>query len=423
MRCIAVSLALGCIAMVALPQSPPARGDAPEAVAVASLENSAKAPADAVHGISQALYDGAASSGRFDMRGGGPLAVQPALTNDITLSALDAAKGANASEVIVGDLVKFASGNIAYKLTLFRVQPVQVIRSQFFTQSFAPNDYRSLTSKFSTDIAALSAPRSGTGTIYSLVGGVHADLGLVEGFHLGQRFNVLRNGQKTAEAEIAQISDGDALVSIGNITNGYQPAVGDRLVSQDPVSQSVAGAGSGTASGGSGFTVIGIILGAAAAILGLSSHGTAPAQLCGTGCSPAPSTTPGAFTVGCVHDGLNPPNFTCNFSKPVQGASTFNFGDLTTISVTIFISGIQQGPAQTLSQFAGGTALFDVTGTVLTFRSANSLSPGVTTVDIAFSNAILATDSTALTPFTYQPTFSVARRTLSVPAGPRIPIH
>lgn len=412
--------------MVALPQSTPARGDSSQALAVSTLENSANAPADAVRNLSQALYDGAASSGRFEMRGVGPLAVKPALTGDIMLSALGAASGAQAGQVIIGDLVKYQSGRISYRLQLYRVHPVQAMRSQFFTQSFTPNDYRSLVSKFSSDVATLEAPRSGVGTIWSMEGGLHADLGLIEGFHLGQRFNVVRNGQKTAEAEISKISDQDAIVVISNTSGGYKPAIGDRLISQDPVSQDVGGAAAGpvpgSGGGNGGFTVVGVILGAAAAILGLSNHSKAPTIVCGVGCSPAPTASGGSFSVGCVHDTSNPPNFTCTFTKAVQNASTFNFGNLSTIFVTTFVSGVQQGPTQTMAQFSGNSQLFDVSGRVLTFRPPIGFVSG-TTVNITFTSQILATDSTPLTTITYSPTFSVARHPLSIPAGPRIPIH
>src|SRR4029077_12324543 len=149
--------------------------------------------------------------------------------------AIEAAAKVGADQVVVGNVVQSDGGKIYYSLSIYRVTDVALVRSQIFSQGFPPTDARSMSAAFGSNLATLEAPRTAEGTIYDIVNGeLHADLGAAEGFKLGQRFNVLRAGQKVGEASIAKITDDFAVVTIANSTAGYQPAIGARFVGLEP---------------------------------------------------------------------------------------------------------------------------------------------------------------------------------------------
>src|SRR5450755_456436 len=290
---VSITTGLALIAAVSAPSALPARGDAPLRLAVTTFQNQAAAPASAVNAMSAALYQSISSSSAYTATGGGPLPIKQDLVGGSFGPALDAAAKAGADEVVVGNIVQFANGQAYYSLSVYRVGSVMLVRTQVFTQSY-PSDARAMAAAFASNIATLEAPRTPVGTIYSTYNGeLDADLGSAEGFSLGQRFNVLRDGQKVAEADITRISGSYAVVSIVNAFAGYKAAIGDRLVGLNAQPAVLTP----PSNGGSGFNPLYILLTAGIALLALG-HGGNPAAA-----NPQPTSTGsgGLFTVGSIN--------------------------------------------------------------------------------------------------------------------------
>jgi hypothetical protein len=364
--------------------------------------------------VGQAIYDGAVASGRYDVKGGGPLKIQLASDGDALAAALSAGSKAEADQVLITDVLKVANGKILYRMTIYKINPMTFGRSQVFQQPFPPSDPRVFSSQFGSDLAALEAPRTNTGTIYAVeASGVYTDTGSANGFHLGQRFNVVRGGKKVAEAQIAGITDVNATIEILNPTPSYRPEVGDLLISQEP-GPAIPVDNAMVKSGGNGaLDIIALLIGAGAALLAIGHHGN-PAPLdcppptpSGSTCvSPSPTGTGvGTFTVveTSVGGSLNQPTFTFTFSKPVQGAAGFNFTNTNQAYVLDQVPPNPAGPPGPISGFggAGASASFDSTGTIMSINVSSALPVGHVYF-INFAASILATDSTALTPASFR---------------------
>jgi hypothetical protein len=404
-RVLAVFTALACIAVAVMPMAGPARGAGSVSLVVVTPENTGHASDAILSQVAQAMYDGVVGTGRYDVRGSGPVKVQPSNDGDVLTAALSAGSHAGAQQVLVSDIIQVGDGKVVYRMSIYHVDPVVFGRSQVFQQHYPPSDPHVFASQFGTDLAALEAPRTPTGTIYQVTGGILADTGSSTGFHLGQRFNVVRDGKKVAEAQIAQISDAYATMNIVNPSAGYQPQVGDLLISQEP-GPAIPPATGGGGGGNSALTVIGLLVGVGAALLAIGHHGTPATVLCpgptpsGPSCvSPTPSGGGGSFTV--IESSLTgaplTPTLQFTFSKPVLNAASFNFGDVTTLNVQA-----QPPPPSTLqpqmplNTFGGASGSFDATGTVMTVAVQGSLTAGFAYF-INFLPSITATDGTPLT--------------------------
>jgi hypothetical protein len=404
-RALAVFTAVACIAVAVMPMPRPARGAGSVSLIVVAPENSGHVSAAVLSQVAQAIYDGVVATGRYDVRGGGPVKVQPSNDGDVLAAAIAAGSHAGVQQVLVSDVIQVGDGKILYRMSTYHVDPMVFGRSQVFQQHFPPSDPHVFASQFGTDLAALEAPRTPTATIYQVTGGILADTGSSVGFHLGQRFNVVRGGKKVAEAQIAQISDDYGTMEILNPSPGFQPQVGDLLISQEP-GPAIPPATGGGGGGNSALSVIGLLVGVGAALLAIG-HGGGPATVLCPGPTPSgPScTTPtpsggGGFTV--ITSSLNNsnplvPTFQFTFSKPVLNAATFNFGDITTLYVQA-----QPPPPSTLqppmplTTLGGALGSFDATGTVMTVTVTGSLTAGFAYF-INFTNLITATDGSSLT--------------------------
>jgi hypothetical protein len=300
-RVIAAAIGLIVIAGVAAPASTAARGDAATTIAVNTFQNEAGAPIGVAADLSTALYKAVATSGKFASAGGGPLPLQTNLTSDAFVDALDAAAKAGANEVLIGSIVQMSGGQVFYRLSLYRVAPVAFIASQIFSQPYPPSDTNALPAGFAGDVETLASPRQAVGTIYSTDSGVLADTGSSEGFMLGDRFNVMRGGQKMAEATISQLSDDQATLTISNASPGYAPAMGDTLVGLRPLAPAEPAPPSKST-----FDPLAFLGGVAGVLLAIGHHGLpgSPTTL-GSG-SPQPSSSPFALitdsAVGTVPD-------------------------------------------------------------------------------------------------------------------------
>ncbi len=419
-RVLAVLSAFACIAVSLVPGVPAARGAGAIAIAVISPQNSAGVAPPVLSQVAQALYEGVVATGRYDVKGGGPINVQVASDGDATTAALAAASQAEADQVLITDVLRLTSGKIIYRMTIYKVSPVTFGRSQIFQQVFPASDAHAFAAQFGNDLATLEAPRTNTGTIFAVgPSGIQADTGEANGFHLGQRFNVVRSGKKVAEAQITQITGTDAVVEILNPSPSYQPEIGDLLISQEP-GPAIPTATENHSNNGA-LDVLALLVGVGAALLAIGHNGSAATVNCppptpsGAACVTASPTGTGAgsFTVALTNTSIaNPksPIFTFNFSKPVLNASTFAFGDVSMISVTDQIPPAPPISTTAVSVFAGATAncVFDGTGMVLTCTVLGQLVSGHVYF-INFSPSILATDSTALTPniFRYPPSGTI----------------
>lgn len=321
-RLAAVALIFTSAAIAAAP--PAALGSGPK-IAVIQFANDAGAPQSTVSALSNALYQAVESSGHYTAVGGGPMQVKVGVDPDQLYPALGAAGKAGAEEVILGDVVGASGGSVTYRLTTYRVDPLAFIRSQVFTQSSTTS--ASLAAGFVSNLATLHAPRTAIGTIYSFVNGVHADLGEAEGFKLGQRFNVVRNGQKMAEARISAIELTDATVTITNAAPGYKPQVGDQLVGLDP-QPAILPAYRAHANT---FSIWGILAATGVALLAIGHHGQPAASIISP--SPTPSSS-GVFSVAPLSQtgvAPQPETFTFAFSQPVN-TGLINFANTTSVS-------------------------------------------------------------------------------------------
>jgi hypothetical protein len=318
-RLLSVTAMVAVAGVAAAPLAPPARGDAPLRLAVFSFQNSAKAPAASVNAMSVALYQAIASSGKFTAVGGGPLPLKLDTSGSTFGPAIAAALKVSADEVVVGDIVQLGGGNVSYSVSIYRVTDVALVRSQIFSQTYPAPDSRTMSAAFSSNVATLEAPRTAEGTIYSTFNGeLDADLGTAEGFKLGQRFNVLRNGQKVAEADISSITDSYAIVKIANASPGYKPAIGDRLVGLEP-QPAVIPPHENT----SGFNAVYALIGVGAALLAIGHHG----QQSSFNPQPSPSGGTGSFFISAHAFSGNPQQppvtFVFTFSQPFN-ATTFD---------------------------------------------------------------------------------------------------
>jgi len=438
-RALAVFTALACVAVAIMPMPRVARGAGSVSLIIVSPENSGHVSAAILTQVGQALYDGAVASGRYEVKGGGPVKVQPSNDGDVLSSALSAGSQAGVQQVVTSDVISVGDGKILYRMSIYNVNPVIFGRAQVFQQHFPPSDPRVFASQFGTDLAALEAPRTPTGTVYQVTPSILSDTGSAEGFHLGQRFNVVREGKKVAEAQITQISDDYATVQILNPTPNYKVASGDLLISQEP-GPAIPPMSSGGGGGNSALAIIGLLVGVGAALLAIGHQGTAATVNCpgptpsGAGCATATPTGAGSFTV--VQTSLNnsnplKPTFQFTFSKPVMNAATFNFGDVTTLNVQAQPpppSTLQ--PPMVLNTLGGASGSFDASGTVMTVVVSGSLTSGFAYF-INFTNLIQASDGTFLvfTTFRYPSTGTLSTvihpqtagsggHTVSAPAHP-----
>ncbi|HME82183.1 MAG TPA: hypothetical protein VKF82_08915, partial [Candidatus Eremiobacteraceae bacterium] len=160
--------------------------------------------------------------------------------------------------------------------------------------------------------------------------------------------------------------------------------------------------------------VIALLVGVGAALLAIGHQGSAASVNCppptpsGSSCATASPTGTGAgsFTVALTNTMAgNPksPVFTFTFSKPVQNAASFAFGDVSLISVTDTIPPNPPISTTAVSVFAGATAncMFDGTGMVLTCSVLGQL-VSTHAYFINFSTGITATDATALTAISFR---------------------
>jgi len=407
-RVLAVLSAFACIAVSLVPGVPAARGAGAIAIAVISPQNSGGVTPAVLSQVAQALYQGVVATGRYDVKGGGPIPVQVGSDGDATMAALAAAGKAEADQVLITDVIHSDSGKIVYRMSIYKVNPVTFGRSQIFQQVFPASDAHAFAAQFGNDLATLEAPRTNTGIIFAVgPSGIQADTGEANGFHLGQRFNVVRSGKKVAEAQITQITGTDAVVQILNPSPSYQPQIGDLLISQEP-GPAITSATENHSSNGA-LDVIALLVGVGAALLAIGHQGSAASVNCppptpsGSSCATASptGTSAGSFTVALSNtQTANPksPIFTFNFSKPVQNASTFAFSNVSLISVTDQIPPNPPISTTAVSVFAGATAncVFDASGQVLTCTVLGQLVTGHAYF-INFSSGILATDMTLLT--------------------------
>ncbi len=375
-----------------LASAPPVLGSGPT-VAVTVFANGPGAPAGTVSALSSALYQSVDQSGKYSAVGGGPLTVQPALDGSIVGPAIDAASKAGAQEVVISELVSASGGSVVYRLSAYRVAPLMFIRTQIFSQSSLATP--SLTAGFVTNLNTLHEPRSAIGTIYSLENGVHADLGSVYGFQLGQQFNVMRNGQKMAQAQINTIEDDSATVEITNPANGYNPQVGDQLIGLQPLPP----LNPPLKSSSNTFTIWGLVVATGVALLAIGHHGNAAAANTGPVVSPSPI---GGFDVTSAQtSGVRPTEtFTFTFNQPVD-TSTVDFTG--TNQVYYNITGL--GSNQPLTSLGGGTPTFDPTDMILTVNTNGSPTPGQQ-INFFFTSSILDTLGIALTPANFSFTSS-----------------
>jgi len=403
-RALAIFTTAVCIAVAVVPMPQTARGAGAVSLIVVEPEDSAHASPAIVSQVGQAVYDGVAATGRYDVKGGGPVRIPISATGDELPAALAAGSHAGVQQIVLSDILSVGDGKILYRMSIYRVDPVMFGRSQVFQQHFPVSDPRVFSSQFGTDLAALEAPRTGTGTIYQVTGSILADTGSAEGFHLGQRFNVVRDGKKVAEAQIAQISDAYATMEILNPSANYQANIGDLLISQEPgPAIPVTGSKGG---GNTALGVIALLAGVGAALLAIGHQGQAATLQCpgptpsGPGCASPTPTGGGSFTVALTNlNNSNPlkPTFQFTFNKPVLNAATFNFGSITTLYVNAQPPPpATLGPPSVLNTLGGALGSFDATGTVMTVTVTGSLTAGYAYF-INFTNLITATDSTALT--------------------------
>jgi hypothetical protein len=393
---------------------PPVLGSGPT-VAVTAFQNTAGAPASTVEALGSALYASVDQSGKFSAVGGGPLHVQPAVDGSVLGPAISAASRAGANEVVIAELLSASGGDTVYRLTAYRVAPLAYIRSEVFSQTSLSN--QSLTSGFVTNLNTLHAPREAVGTIYSLTNGVQVDMGSVEGFKMGQQFNVMRNGQKMAQAQIVGIDADSARVDITNASAGYHPQVGDKLVGLQPLPAVNPPSGHGP---DVGLTFFGLLAATGAALLAIGHHG----QAAPINSSPTPIISGiGGFSMTCgtqTGQGTASQSYTFVFSQPVNTTS-INFAGTSQVYYQETISGTPLPPAPVTS--LDGTQTFSSSNTILTITATNISNFGQT-ISFFFTSGVLDTLGAQLTPASCVYTESTHRRPAAVrhvPAGPHLP--
>jgi len=347
--------------------APQARGSGPT-LAITEFTNDGGAPASTVSTLGNALYAAIDQSGKYTAVGGGPLKVKnPLGEGDSLVNALDAARQVHADEIITTDLISVTGGTVTYRLSAYRVDPVAFIRSQIFTQSSLAGP--ALTAGFVTNLSTLHAPRTAVGTIYSVDGGVKADMGAAAGFSLGDQFNVVRSSQKVAEAKIVSIDLNTATLDIYNASSGYKPQIGDQLVGigTQPAVPPAARTNANT------FSIIGILFATGAALLAVNhpSAGAPPVP------SPTPTSSSAAFTVSFNSKSGTPPSesFIFVFSQTVNTAGIV-FTNNTYVSYEKMNGGSVITPAGTpVTNLGGAPPSFNAGNTQLTINSS-TLNPG-----------------------------------------------
>ena len=382
----------------------PAFGSNGPSIAVIQFSNDAGAPQSTVDQMSQALYQAVASSGHFSAAGSGPMHITLGVSGEPMTAALNAGAKAKAEEIILGDILRSDASGIVYRLTAYRVDPVAFIRSQVFTMTSGGGAAQ--VSAFGANVETLHAPRTAVGTIFSVTNGVFADLGESEGFQVGQRFNVMRGGNKVAEARITQTTLTQAKLDVSNAAAGYSPAVGDRLigVESQPAIPPPQRANPDS------FSLLGLAAAVGLTLLAIGHHGQ-PASA-----QPFPSPSPsgiGGFTItsATVQSGAPPAQVTFQFvfSQPVD-TSTINF---TNTNAMYYTTTNPITPISPVTSLGGPPPSFDSTNTILTIN-ANTLQPGENVV-FNFTSNILSTLGVSLQPFSPSFQFSVASHPLVKP--------
>jgi hypothetical protein len=353
-RFVAAAIGLVVIGVVAAPGAGPARGDGMTSVAVNTFQNEAGVPPKVISDLSNAAYRAVSSSGKFVPRGGAPLGYETTLTSDPFMEALQAAAKTGADDLLLGSVVQIGGGQVYYRLSLYRVAPVTYIGSQIFSQTYPAADANALAASLSNNLATLAAPRQALGTIYSVTAGPVADVGTEDGFSLGDRFNVMRNGQKVAEAAITSIRDDEASLTISNPSAGYKPMMGDRLVglrALPPVLPAPPNKSS--------FTAIGFLAAVGGALLAIGHHGQPSAPGGGSG-TPPPSTSPFSVQPQPVQVALPQATFPFVFTNTLSSTSITNIpAFITYVQVNTQLPSQQAtSPPQTLAAFCNCTPQF-----------------------------------------------------------------
>jgi hypothetical protein len=393
-RFAAAAIGLFVLGAVAAPEATPARGEGTTNIAVATFQNEAGAPPNVISDLSNAAYKAIAGSGKYVAKGGGPLPGVKNLTSDPFVDAIDSAAKAGADEVLSGSVIQMAGGQVYYRLSLYRVAPLTFIGSQIFSQPYPPADAQAMAAAFGSNVATLSAPRQAIGTVYSTTQGVMSDTGTESGFSLGDRFNVMRNGRKVAEATISSIRADDATVTISNASSGYSPAVGDELVGLRALPPAVP-----VPPGRSTFNALGFFAAVGGVLLAIGHHGQ-PGNPCAHCVAPSPSGA--VFQVLSFAINGHPPsgNIQFTFSQAVNSASQTAIAAQTSYANFVLQpigSQATTAPAP-LSQL--GAVTFDPTGTLLTVGEQMS---GLVTGEgcqITFSGLVTSTSGASLLPAT-----------------------
>jgi len=356
-RFVAAAIGLAVIGMVGAPGPGPARGDGVLSVAVNTFENEAGAPPKVVTDLSSAAYRAVASSGKYAPKGGAPLPMEPTLTSDPFMEAMRAAAKIGADDVLLGSIVQIGGGQVYYRLSLYRVAPIAFVGSQIFSAPYPPGDAQALTAALGSNLATLSAPRQAVGTIYSVTDGPVADVGSEDGFALGDHFNVMRNGQKMAEATINSIRDDDASLTISNPSSGYAPAVGDQLVglrALPPVPPAPPAH--------STFSALGFLAAVGGALLAIGHHGQPGVPGGGSG-TPLPTGSPFAVVPQAAQVNLPQVTFPFIFTNPLSTNAMTNIPAFVTyVQVNTQLPSQQAtSPPETLAAFCNCTVQFQST--------------------------------------------------------------
>jgi hypothetical protein len=393
-RFAAAAIGLFVLGAVAAPEASPARGDGTTNIAVDTFQNEAGAPPNVISDLSNAAYKAIAGSGKYVAKGGGPLPAVKNLTSDPFVEAMDAAAKAGADEVLTGSVIQMSGGQVYYRLSLYRVAPLTFIGSQIFSQPYPPADAQAIAAALGSNLATLSAPRQAIGTVYSTTAGVVADTGTESGFSLGDRFNVMRNGRKVAEATITSIRADDATISIDNASSGYSPAVGDELVGLRALPPAIP-----VPPGRSTFNALGFLAAVGGALLAIGHHGQ-PGNPCSHCVAPSPSGA--VFQVLSFAINGHPPsgNITFTFTQPVNSASQTAIAAQTTYANFILQPPGSQATTAPAPLSQMGSVTFDPTGTLLTVGESMS---GLVTGEgfqITFTNLVTSTSGASLLPAT-----------------------
>ena len=377
------------VACAALASAPAAQGSAPT-IAITEFANDAGAAQSTLDTIGNAAYAALGQGGKFTPVGGGPLTAKSSTGGDYLVSALDSAQKVGADELITADLLTASGGTITYRLSAYRVAPLAFIHSGTFTQSsMSP---AALSAGFATNIATLHAPRTSSGTIYSLDQGIKGDFGEATGAQLGDIYNVVRDGQKVAQAKVVGLDLNSANLEIINASNGYKPRVGDQLVGigPQPAIPPAAHTNANT------FSIWALAAATGAALLALgNNHGQ------GATIGPAPSPTStgvGGFLVTPTGQSGSPPNesFTFNFSQPVN-TSGITFATPVFVSFTKTNGGTVTVPPNTPVTTLGGPYPTFSSGNQTLTINATTLLPN-DKLTFTFNSTIVSTLGTALTP-------------------------